>query len=574
MLAIIIFINILCIKLNDCQKWQQERTPVVRIQQGLLQGVAVYTDSSKIINSYLGVPYAAPPIDKLRFSSPVKHPGWNGTYDATNFKSKCPQLPLQLGYTNEDCLYLNIWTPSNLGNYAPLPVIVFFEGLDFFQSSSVLLSGQDLAAEGTVVVTVNYRLNVFGFFCLGNSESRGNLGLLDQYFAILWIKENIKHFGGDAEKLTLFGYSSGAVSVVLHIISPRTAGLFQRAIISSGSVVTPWQMNNDPRVASNEIIRLLRCNTYILDILGCLRKKKVEEILEALQEYSESRNWTDMFLPVVDSFLPENNRYLPIEPTKALKEGTFLQVPILTGISKPITYSQLDEWLELASQGYSQLQQYMERAKIPEVIRLYKFNGISRDDIFDLIKWKYSTANHGDVRVLFDQLKHLEYESKIEAPHFLQLTQFATYYVQPVFVYYIDDLDIVLNTTGNYLAASDLLLLFAPVLLKQIGRRRFSSNELRLSAQIKQMWINFVIFGNPTPNNVRIKPWRKYTVGDPYIEIFQDTNSYNMNEESKLQNKRVTFWNQLLPKIAQRRNILANSIPKEFQNSPGKMVHQ
>lgn len=191
-----------------------------------------------------------------------------------------------------------------MGNYAPLPVVVFFEGLDFFQSSSIPLSGQDLAAEGIVVVTVNYRLNVFGFFCLGNSDSRGNLGLLDQYFALLWIRENIKQFGGDPEKITLFGYLSGAVSVALHMVSPRTAGkidvrvnvvilhymilgLFQRAIISSGSVVTPWQIDNDPTVASKEIIRLLGCNAYTLDILGCLRAKKVEEILEALQEYSE-----------------------------------------------------------------------------------------------------------------------------------------------------------------------------------------------------------------------------------------------------------------------------------------------
>nr|WCC58157.1 carboxylesterase [Pharsalia antennata] len=565
MLSAVIFVNVFFIVLSNCQKWQQERQPAVRIQQGLLAGVAVDTDS-KIVNSYLGVPYAAPPVDHLRFSSPARHLGWNGTYDATNFKSRCPQLPLRLSFTNEDCLYLNIWSPSNLGNYAPLPVVVFFEGLDFFQSSSIPISGQDLAAEGIVVVTVNYRLNVFGFFCLGNADSRGNLGLLDQYFALLWIRENIKQFGGDPEKITLFGYSSGAVSVALHMVSPRTAGLFQRAIISSGSVVTPWQINNDPTVASKEIIRLLGCHAYTLDILGCLRAKKVEEILEALQEYSESRNWTDMFLPVVDNFLPENNRYLPVELSRALKEGTFLQVPILTGISKPITYPQLDEWLELASQGYAQLHQYVERAKIPEIIRLYKFHGGSREDIFDLIKWKYATVTQEDVRFLFDQLKELEYDSKIEAPHFLQLSQFATY-VQPIFVYYVDDLGIMANTT-DHLVASDLLLLFGPDLLKQIGRKGFNTNEMRLGAQLKQMWTNFVIFGNPTPNNVRVKPWTKYTMENPYVEIFETIKSIDVKEETKKRTKRVTFWNDLLPKIAQRRNILSNNIPKEFQNSP------
>lgn len=103
-------------------------------------------------------------------------------------------------------------------------MIVFFEGIDFYKNTELHISGQDLAVEGLVVVTVNYRLNVFGFFCLASNNARGNQGLLDQYFAMLWIRENIKQFGGDPEKLTIYGHSSGAVSVALHMASPRTAG--------------------------------------------------------------------------------------------------------------------------------------------------------------------------------------------------------------------------------------------------------------------------------------------------------------------------------------------------------------
>lgn len=171
--------------------------------------------------------------------------------------------------------------------YAPLPVIIFFEGKNFYQSSTIPINGQDLAAEGVVVVTVNYRLNVFGFFCLGTSESRGNLGLLDQYFAMLWIKQNINHFGGDPEKTTLFGQGSGAASVILHLVSPRTAGFFQRIIILSGSAVSPWQLQNNPIVASKQILRMLGCDAYTVSSLRCLREKKVEHILQALAEYSE-----------------------------------------------------------------------------------------------------------------------------------------------------------------------------------------------------------------------------------------------------------------------------------------------
>ncbi|CAH0562199.1 unnamed protein product, partial [Brassicogethes aeneus] len=435
----------------------------------------------------------------------------------------------------------------------------------YFESSSDLpFSGQDLAVEGIIVVSINYRLNIFGFFCLGSAEARGNLGLLDQYFSLLWVKENIKHFGGDPEKLTLFGFGSGAASVTLHLISPRTAGIFQRAIISSGSALTPWLTSNDPTVASREVLRLLGCSSYVVNAMNCIRSKKVEHIFQALEEYSESYNWSDRFMPVVDTFLPANNRYLPVEPTKALKDGTYLQVPILTGITKPIANQQFVKWLELASQGYSQLQQYTERAKIPEIMRLYRFNGNIKDQIFELIKWRYTSFIEADVRILFQQLKNLEFESKIEATHFMQLSSLVSSYVQPIYVYFIDDIGFVLNTT----ASTELLLLFGPVLLKQAGRRRFNPVEARLSNLLKYMWVNFINFGNPTPNNNKNKPWRKYTSEDPYIEHFETVKAVDSNAEVKQRIQGIHFWNTLLPKINSIKNTLPHTLPKELQNSP------
>lgn len=114
---------------------------------------------------------------------------------------------------------------------------MFFDGRQFARSSDALLSGQDLAVEGVVVVSVNYRLNVFGFLCLGTEQARGNYGILDQYFSLLWVRENIRFFGGDPQKITLFGHDSGAASVVLHMVSPRTAGSLLVLILESAVVI-------------------------------------------------------------------------------------------------------------------------------------------------------------------------------------------------------------------------------------------------------------------------------------------------------------------------------------------------
>lgn len=117
---------------------------------------------------------------------------------------------------------------QNAVRYGLLPVVILIEGNEYSTRNRIPIPGQDFATEGTILITLNYRMNVFGFFCLGIPESRGNLGLLDQYLAILWVRENIQYFGGDPDKITLFGHSSGAASVVLHLISPRTSGKFSK----------------------------------------------------------------------------------------------------------------------------------------------------------------------------------------------------------------------------------------------------------------------------------------------------------------------------------------------------------
>lgn len=213
----------------------------------------------------------------------------------------------------------------------------------------------------------------------------------------------------------------------------------------------------------------------------------------------------------MDTFLTANDQYLPSPPEKVLREGSFPQIPILTGISKPVSDPEYrkylhvfirlilniqfaGEWLEYAKQGATKLQQYIEHKKIEEIIYRYNLNTDNKGYISDLIKWRFDVVNNIDAKMLFDNLKRMDIEARIEAPHFLQLNYLLSSYVQPIYVYYLDDMGFQVNVNDSFIT-SDLLLLFGPLLLNQVARRRFQPNEMRFSKHVKQLWTNFIIFG-------------------------------------------------------------------------------
>lgn len=185
------------------------------------------------IYGFLGVPYGESTAGSAgnRFLPPVPKASWNKTYFAREFKPICPQLESfeeqkidsRSPKMSEECLYLNIWTPETAVKMSIVPVLVIISGEESSDWSSTRISGQDLATEGIVIVTIHYRTNVFGWLSLNNTASKGNLGLLDQKLAFSWIKENIKHFGGDEKSITLLGHGSmGSFNVIYHLLSPET----------------------------------------------------------------------------------------------------------------------------------------------------------------------------------------------------------------------------------------------------------------------------------------------------------------------------------------------------------------
>lgn len=222
--------------------------PTVRVATGTLAGIR--DDGVEI---FRGIPYAAPPVGRLRWHAPEPAPHWQGVRAASHYGDACPQPPLhkeawaRVGPTSEDCLFLNVWRPAHAGTY---PVMVFVHGGAFTYGAAgvPLYDGANLARRGAVIVTINYRLGRLGFFAHPALTREapdgllGNYGIMDQIAALRWVKGNIAQFGGDPDNVTLFGESAGAGSVQTLMGSPAARGLFEKAISESGaggSVLTP-----------------------------------------------------------------------------------------------------------------------------------------------------------------------------------------------------------------------------------------------------------------------------------------------------------------------------------------------
>lgn len=212
--------------------------PVVTIADGAVRGKT--TGSA---DEFLGIPYAAPPVGPLRWRPPAPAASWSGERDATTFAPRCaqPASPFSSASSSEDCLYLNVFAPAD-GKHGGKgrPVIVWIHGGGLWLGASDDYDPAKLAADGSVVVTINYRLGALGFLAHAALADRpggssGAYGLMDQQAALRWVQRNIHAFGGDSRKVTIAGESAGGLSVLTHVASPRAQGLFARAIVQSGA---------------------------------------------------------------------------------------------------------------------------------------------------------------------------------------------------------------------------------------------------------------------------------------------------------------------------------------------------
>jgi len=312
----------------------QELHSAVRLDSGAISGKV-----SDGVRSYLGIPYAEPPAGELRWKAPRPPEPWKGIRDATAYGKACPQTgPLEAS-SDEDCLTLNVFAPVREGG-GKLPVMVWIHGggFTFGASSQPEYEGSELARQGVVVVTVNYRLGPLGFLVhpglAAESESgaSGNYGLLDQMEALTWVRRNIAAFSGDPDNVTIFGQSAGSRSVSLLTLSHLARGLFRRAIAQSGGPIIGSEylspaFNGDMKTVSamgSTLSERLGCSGQAGEI-ACMRSKSAKEVLAATA--TETSIFKDglFFAPVFDGAV------LPRDPAAALADAGFPHLPMIVG---------------------------------------------------------------------------------------------------------------------------------------------------------------------------------------------------------------------------------------------------
>ena len=290
----------------------------VKIDGGLVNG-RIVNFHNKSFNVFTGIRYGKPPTEELRFKKPEKVENWTGIYDATSIKNKysCWQPPnftvlgIEKDDMNEDCLFLNVWTP-NVHTNGTKSVMFFIHGGGFQYGSSLhgVLDYDAIALSlyDVVVVTINYRLGVFGFLYGENEEAPGNVGLYDQLLALNWVKRNIHAFGGDPNDITIFGQSAGSMSVGQHIVSPLSKGLFKRAILESGAPIDQisFKLTNESLDQALKYKETFCSNQT--NWLKCLKNVKPIDLVSANDA---------QFFPVV------GEKFYPIDSVEALKSGKF-----------------------------------------------------------------------------------------------------------------------------------------------------------------------------------------------------------------------------------------------------------
>jgi len=464
--------------------------PIVHVDGGLVRGA-----DAAGVDSFLGLPYAAPPTGNLRWRPPQPAASWSGVRDATAFGPSCPQALvrnpfLPPGTISEDCLYLNVYAPTVGSNdQGGRPVLVWIHGGGLVQDGARNYDGTKLAADGVVVVTINYRLGALGFLAHPALASRpggaaGNYGLMDQQAALRWVQRNIARFGGDPGNVTIAGQSAGGLSVLAQMVSPGARGLFQRAIVQSGTFALNQRPLATAEAAGQAFATAVGCPDQTA---ACLRSVPVSDLVS---------NFGTEIPGVVDGSVLTQ----PIG--SALARGQFARVPVINGITHD------EELIFVAGVGIT----VSQGTNIPLAAPLDSSADYQADIAQALgvpdtraaaIAAEYPLSAYPSALVAFTLLVS---DASFACPA-LQVDRWTAARGVPTYAYQFNDDNAPVNILGKSLGlathGAELPYLFdqpnTPVVL--------NPDQQALAASMRTDWASFAGTGNPTS---RALPWPSF----------------------------------------------------------------
>lgn len=457
-------------------------TDEVTIESGKVAGLHL-TGRNKV-DVFKGIPYAAPPVGDLRWRPPQPVEPWEGVRECVEYGPACPQPSTwgaaakarRVDAMSEDCLYLNVWRPSDTGN-GGLPVMVWIHGGAFRRGAGSLYDAEELASQGVVVVTINYRLGPFGFLAhpaLSEESGEGvsgNYGLLDQIAALQWVHDNIAAFGGAPGNVTIFGESAGSMSVGCLLVSPLARGLFHRAIMESG---IPWQLDLLRGDSSNsataeekgmELASRLDVPGAGSEAAAALRAVDAETLLE--RAFS-AEDGLMPYTPAVDGYL------LKDQPLKLLRAGEFTPVPLMVGSNQDEgnLFLLAERWRHESTE-----EEYTELAET--------YFGDWADDVLAL----YPPVA-GEMK---EQLNRLFSDYFTFTPSRMTVRAVSEQVADTYFYYFTRTPNSILGRVLGAFHGAELAYVFGDLR----GAPAWSPADRRLSRAMQAYWVRFAATGNP-----------------------------------------------------------------------------
>jgi para-nitrobenzyl esterase len=467
---------------------------IVRIEGGLVSGVK--SEASNVV-AFKGIPFAAPPINELRWKAPQPIHPWEGVKKCDAFGPSPMQgkpVPFMV-YTpeflipekpiSEDCLYLNVWTKAAKGEKRPVFVWIYGGGFSSGGTAVPIYDGEALAKKGIIFVSVNYRVGVFGFLAHPEltkespNKTSGNYGLLDQIAALKWVKKNIAAFGGNPDNVTIDGQSAGSMSVNCLVASPQAKGLFNKAIAESGSylMANPTLKTNNLEGAEQQGVKL--AEAVHATSLEELRKVPAEELMKAQGRYS----------PIVDGYV------LPEPVSQIFAEGKQNNVPVITGWNADesfvASFKKKDAYIQQIKEQYG--------AKADEFLKYYPANTdeqaarsqvkLSRDMIFAASGYKWANLQSGQGKAPI----YIYYFSR-KLPATPDYVKYGAFHTGEV-AYVMDNLKFL--------------------------NRPWEPTDFKLAGLMSDYWVNFMTASNP--NGKGLPPWPKYETSTKHAMVFDKT---------------------------------------------------